>query len=365
MKVTPIDYRFSPEILTGYAMDEKTTFETLRRMGISFDKNAFNRLISFYNAQSAGDAAPDMISTPSNITPIQFLQWINPSVVTMLTTKTDIDDVVGYTKAGSWEDEEIVQPIIELLGSARPYGDKANSEQVSYNLNFEKRNVVRMEDSLEVGILEALRAARVRVNSHDIKKKGVTRVLEISRNLIGYNGYVEGDNKTYGFLNDPNLPAYKTVAVGANSSTNWKNKTYAEICADLVTAISTLQVQTGNNYDPYKVKATLVISVAAVQYLSTQNALGSQSVRQWLNQNYPLIEIKSSAFLDEANGGENVFYLYPDTIDGEKVIEQFGQEKMRFLGVWNKAKNFEEFYSNATAGVMLKIPAALVRYTGI
>lgn len=363
--LTPIEYRFKPEQLTGYAMDNDTTFETLRKFGISFSKDAFGKMQAIYNLKTAQDEAPGMITTPTNLTPIQFLQFINPSVVTMLTTKNDIDELVGFTKAGSWEDEEIVQQFIELLGSARPYGDKANPTLASFNNSFEKRTVVRFETSFETGILETERAARIRLNSHDIKKRAAAKVLEICRNLVGYNGYVEGDNKTYGLLNDPNLPAYQTVKTGASDSTNWKDKTYLEICADIVTAISGLQVQTGNNYNPYKDRASLYISVAAVQFLSTQNELGTQSVREWINKNYPLIDIKASAWLDGANGGENVFYLVADSVEGDKAIDQFVQEKMRFLGIWNKGKNVEEFYSNATAGVMVRIPTAVSRFTGI
>lgn len=363
--LTPIEYRFKPEQLTGYAMDNDTTFETLRKFGISFSKEAFGKMQEIYNLRTAQDEAPGMITTPTNLTPIQFLQFINPSVVTMLTTKTDIDELVGFTKAGSWEDEEIVQQFVELLGSARPYGDKANPTLASFNNSFEKRTVVRFEASFETGILETARAARIKLNTHDVKKRAAARVLEIGRNIVGYNGYVEGDNKTYGLLNDPNLPAYQTVATGASASTLWKDKTYSEICADLVTAISRLQVQTGNNYNPYKDRASLFVSVAAVQFLSTQNSLGTKTVKQWLAETYPLIDVKASAWLDEANGGANVFYLVVDYIDGDKTIDQYVPEKMRFLGIWNKGKNVEEFYANATAGVMVRIPVGTVRYTGI
>lgn len=363
---TQIESRLSPAMLTGYKMNDKTTFETLKKFGISFDEMSFETMKAMYKVATGMDAAPDMITTSSVLTPIQFLQWINPKVVTMLTTKRDIDELVGYTKAGDWSDEEIVQGFIELLGSARPYGDKANPNQSSYNVNFEKRTIVRFEDSLEVGVLEAERAAKGRINSHDTKKQAVTRTLEIVRNEIGFNGYIEGDNKTYGLLNDPELPAYISVAEGqaASNPTLWKNKTMKEICADFVTAFSTLRNQTGNNFDPQNDKFSIWISSAVVDYLSTQNEFGI-TVREWLNKNYPKAEIKSSAWLNEVNGGANVFYVVPDELEGDKVIEQYGQEKMRFIGLWNKGKSVEEFYSNATAGCMVRIPAGIVRYTGI
>ena len=40
------------------------------------------------------------------------------------------------------------------------------------------------------------------------------------------------------------------------------------------------------------------------------------------------------------------------------------QDALRLVGVEQHAKNFLESYSNATAGVMLRIPVGLVRFTG-
>lgn len=357
---TKIESRLSPAQLTGYKVNENTTWETLRKMGISFDEAIMNEITK----SVAADAAPEMITTGSVATPIQFLQWINPKVVTMLTTKRDIDELVGYTKAGDWSDEEIVQGFVELLGAARPYGDKANPNYASYNTNYEKRTIVRFEESLEVGILSAMRASKARLNEHALKKEAVTRILEIVRNEIGFNGYVDGDNKTYGILNDPNLPAYVNVAAGASASTLWKNKTMKEICTDLVTAFSKLRNQTGNNFDPQNDKFDIWISSAVVDFLSTQNEFGI-SVREWLAKNYPKATIKSSAWLNGVNGDADVFYVVPEELEGDKVIEQYGQDKMRFIGLWNKGKSQEEFYSNATAGVMVRIPAGVVRYSGI
>ena len=353
---TPIRQRFEAHQLYGFAIDKDTTWETLDKFGISASKKAL---------KSAMDAFPEMFTTASVATPIQFLQFLKQEVVTQLTTKKDIDELVGVTVAGTWADEEIVQAIIELLGQARPYGDKANPNLASYNVNYEKRTIVRFEEALETGILEEERASKARLNSRGTKKEAVAEVLEIARNLVGYNGYVDGDNKTYGFLNDPNLPAYISVASGAGASTLWQNKTYLEITKDIITAVSAVQVKSGNNFNPLTDESVLAVSVASFQYLNTRNALGTQSVLQWIKETYPKMEVKASAFLDGANGGANVFYLYAKKLGGKPVIEQNIQDKMRFLGLFNGGKKVVEYYSNATAGVMLLQPAGVVRYTGI
>lgn len=353
---TPIRQRFEGHQLYGYAVDKDTTWGTLDKFGISASKKAM---------QLAVDAFPEMFTSASVSTPIQFLQFLAPEAITQLTTKKDIDELVGIAMAGTWSDEEIVQAIIERLGSARPYGDKANPNLASYNVNYEKRTIVRFEEALETGILEDERASKARLNSRAIKKEAVAEILEIARNMVGYFGYTNGDNKTYGLLNDPNLPSYVSVASGAGASTLWENKTFIEITKDIITAVSALQVKSGNNFNPQADASVLAVSLSSYQYLNTLNTLGTMSVLDWIAKTYPKMEVKTSAFLDGANGDANVFYLYAKKLGGKDVINQNVQDKMRFLGLFNGGKLVREYYANATAGVFVLQPAGVVRYTGI
>ena len=353
---TPIRQKFEGHQLYGYAVDKDTTWGTLDKFGISASEKAM---------KLAQDAFPDMFTSSSVATPIQFLQFLAPEAITQLTTKKDIDELVGIAMAGTWSDEEIVQAIIERLGSARPYGDKANPNLASYNVNYEKRTIVRFEQALETGILEDERASKARLNSRAIKKEAVAEILEIARNLVGYNGYVNGDNKTYGLLNDPNLPSYVQVASGAGGSTTWEGKTFIEITKDIITAVSALQVKSGNNFNPQTDGSVLAVSLSSYQYLNTLNTLGTMSVLDWIKKTYPNMEVKTSAFLDGANSSANVFYLFAKKLGGKDVINQNVQDKMRFLGLDNRGKFVREYYSNATAGVFVLQPAGIVRYTGI
>ena len=354
---TPIRQKFEGHQLYGYAVDKDTTWGTMDKFGISASEKAMKDVM---------DAFPEMFTTPSVSTPIQFLQFLVPEAITQITTKKDIDDLVGLTMAGTWSDEEIVQAIIERLGTARPYGDKANPNYASYNVNYEKRTIVRFEQALETGILEDERASKARLNSRAIKKEAVAEILEIARNLVGYNGYANGDNKTYGLLNDPNLPSYVAVANNTgNTSTKWEDKTFIEITKDIITAISALQVKSGNNWNPQTDGSVLAVSLSCYQYLNTLNTLGTMSVLDWIKKTYPNMEVKASAFLDGANASANVFYLYAKKLGGKDVINQNVQDKMRFLGLDNRGKFVREYYSNATAGVFVLQPTGIVRYTGI
>lgn len=343
----------------AYAMDEATTETTLDALGVHYTAHAMDEFRAYAN-----DAAPALQTTPSNMTPVQFLQYWIPEMIKIVTASRDADEILGRDFAGSWEDEEIVQPVIEYTGKPRVYGDKTTFNLASFNINYEYRTIVRFEQDVEVGKLEEARASKQRVDAQGVKRDAAATALAINLNDIAFNGYNAGNNKTYGLLNDPSLPAYTAFAQGSASSTTWASKTFNEIVADIKAMMSALRVRSGNNFKPERDACTLALSVAVVDQLQTVNQLGGMSVLEWLHKTYPGCRVTSAVQLDGANSTANVAYLFADTIDGKKVIAQYMQDALRLIGVEQGAKNFKEVYSNATAGVMLRIPVGLVRYTG-
>lgn len=346
-----------------YVMDGKTTEQTLNLLGVSVDKGAIadrKEILSRY----AQDAAVAPVTTPSVTTPIQFLQhWIS-EIIEVVTAAREIDDLAGRTIAGRWEDESVVQTILERTGQARPYGDHTDIPFASWNTNFETRDIVRFEQGSFVGILEEARAAAMNVSSSSEKRNAAAESLAIEMNNVGFFGYNAGSNKTYGFLNDPNLPNYVSVATGAGGSTTWASKTYAEIIADIRTAFSALRVKSGNLFKPERDAATIALPVNCVDYLNVENSLG-RSVLEFIKSNYPNARIVSAVQLDGANSSANVFYIYADKINNKRVLDQYVQEVFKLLGVEKKAKGMLEDYTNATAGIIVAQPIGIVRYTGI
>lgn len=253
---------------------------------------------------------------------------------------------------------------MELTGTSVPYGDLTNVPLSSWNANYERRTLVRFEEGMFVGKLEDARAARANINSGDRKRAAAALALEIQRNRVGFYGYNSGANRTYGFLNDPTLPAYTNFPTGG-----WATATFLQITADLRGMFSALRTQSGDTIDPKTTLTTLVVSTNRVDYLSTVSDLGV-SVLRWLAENYPNCRIESAPELNSANGGANVVYLYAETVPGDgsdddgRVFVQVVPEKFRVLGVEQKAKGYEEDFTNATAGVMLKRPYAVVRRSG-
>ena len=65
-----------------------------------------------------------------------------------------------------------------------------------------------------------------------------------------------------------------------------------------------------------------------------------------------------------------MFYLYADSVqdmssDDGRTWAQIVPAKFQVICVAKLAKGFEEDYSNASAGVMLKRPYAVTRFSGI
>lgn len=344
----------------------------LRKIGFEFDPEALAGMVEAHGFD-ASDMAP--VPLPGLTTPtipglVQFLQAWLPGFVRVLTAPRNADELLGVQTVGAWEDEEVVQGILEGAGTAVPYTDHGNPPLSSWNVNYERRTVLRFESGLEVGKLEELRSARIRVSTSAEKRTSAAEALDILRNRVAFFGYNAGTNRTYGMLNEPNLPAYVSVAAtGTGGNTEWSTKTYLQITGDIRVMIAGLRVSTKGRINPNKDAIVLALPTSAVDFLSVTSDFGN-SVADWLKATYPNIRVESTPEFDTANGGESVGYIYAENIrdggsDGGNVWAQLVPTKFFALGVEKRVKTYVEDFANATAGVLLKRPWAVARYTGM
>jgi len=350
------------------AQDVQDALPHLGLLGIDLRPSTINQMMVGLRdaAQAFGqDSLTATLTQASLGTPIQFLQNWLPGFVQILTAARKADELMGMQVSGDWADEEIVQGVMELTGLAIPYGDLTNVPHSSWNTNFVRRTIVRMEEGMQVGILEEERASKMRVNSAEGKREAAGLALEIARNNIAFSGFNSGNNLTYGFLNDPGLPAYVAAPNGT-----WESATFLEIQQDILTALNALRTQSGDQIDPKSTQITLGLPTNRVDFLSTPPVYGAGSVTTWLKENYPNVRVVSAPQLNNANSNQNVMYVYAESVqdqssDGGRTWIQAIPAKFRILGVQKLAKGYEESYSNASAGAMLKRPWAVVRYTGL
>lgn len=301
-------------------------------------------------------------------TPAQFLQNWLPGIVRQVTKVRNADALMGVETVGSWEDEEVVQTASELTGKAELYGDVANIPLANYNATYERRSIIRFEQGVMMGRLEEARASKANINMGVEKRAAAADALDIIRNRVAFFGYNQPDTRVFGFLNDPNLPAYANVATGTTGLT-WSVKTFLEITKDIREAVNALVVQSGGNVRPQAVDMTLAIPLGFEEYMGVTSDFGV-SVGDWLAKTYPRIRVESAPELTGANGGANVFYLYAERVDdgstdGGSVIAQIVPARFMALGTEPRAKGVVEDYTNALAGVLCRRPWAVVRRSGI
>ena len=351
---------------TDYALDANID-QTLKGLGIGFAPGVLEKMAQSYAMDATN--IQQLVTTNSLSTPLQFLQNWLPGIVLIATAARKIDEIIGVDTVGTWEDEQVVQQVMELTGSPVPYTDNGVVPLTNWNLNFVQRTVVRSELGMHVGKLEQARSARVRVDSGDQKRAACTVQLEIQRNALGFYGYNSGNNQTYGFLNDPNLLAYNTVAT-VGGHTTWAQKTFLEIQGDILTAMAGLRNQTQGLVDPGNTPLTLTVATNSVDYLNKTSDFGI-SVNAWLKMSYPNVRIVNAPQFNLANSGANVFNLHADVVDdgmssdNRKTWTQIVPAKLQFLGVAVESKGYTEDYVNATAGALCKRPYAMYRATGI
>jgi hypothetical protein len=365
-------YRTSDK-MGGVALDEAQLAalardpQTMRRLGIAMDHNFARSALSV--AMDAGITQP--VTTPTTGVPVQFLQNFLQGVVHILTTARRGDVLAPVMTVGDWSDEEIVLTVLEHLGSPELYKDHGDMPLASWNNTYERRTIVRFELGAEQTKLDEERSAKANVNSMDEKRAAVALAFEILRNEIFFYGYNSGTNRTYGILNDPNLSAFITLPNGSGGDNTWASKTVAERVTDIVTAVATLRSQSGSQVDPESARLKLAVASSIKDLMNESDGSFSNgmTVNEWLSKNYPNITVDAIPEFDGADGGENVFYLYAESVDGSGTDDgltmiQAVPTKMTALNTVTTMRGMREGYTNATAGCFVKRGYAVVRYSG-
>lgn len=367
--------------LTGDMLElASKDMRSLTYIGLDIAPSKLDELVKHYNREigasnDAGmfgmDAVQPDVTSGSIVTPVQFLQTFLPGMVEVITDVRKADELVGITNVGAWHDQMIVQGLLERQGPVAAYSDRGNTEQTSWNLNFETRDIQRFETGLHSGRLEQARASEVRVDSAGTKRAAGAVALEIQRNNVAFYGYhSDAGTNTYGILNDPGLGAYTPVSV------EWNAATWDQIKNDILRTMALLRIQSTGNIDPSTAKLTMGIALSRIDYLDQATSYGV-TVREWMNKAYPNVRIVGVPQFDAVDaaltgeaGAENVLYMFADTVadsgsDDNATWVQAVPTKYYTLGVQQLTKGYEEAYSNATAGVFCKRPYAVARIVGI
>lgn len=393
LQVSPTHSRLSGRNVRPFIMNVANVTDAavsqLAKIGLPFDRQTVQSQVNYLFSQDEirvgvmDSAFTAPATVPSIPTPIQFLQNWLPGFVKVLTTARKIDEIIGINTVGSWEDEEIVQGIVEPAGIATEYGDLTSIPLVSWNANFARRTIVRAEQGISVGLLEEGRSAKMRLNSAEVKRQHAAVSLEIFRNAVGFYGWNNGDSRTYGLLNDPELMPFLTNFSGkswSDPAITDQDALWNNITNDLRAAFVQLRSQSGDNIDPESANLVLTLPTSKREFLSVTTKYGI-SVLAWLKDTYKKLRIVSAPELQGWNkdagvagaSSDDCFYLHVEEVDSAvdgstddgSTFAQLVVTKFLTLGVEKRAKSYVEDYSAATAGTLCKRPWAVVRVMGI
>lgn len=329
---------------------------------IAQDKDfALNDLKALGVGVAAMDSALIGPAATTGFVPAHMLQTWLAGTIRAITTPVDIDYVAGITTVGNWHDGEIGVRTEEDLGLAELYGDVTNIPLANSNGGVELRDVVRFEQGFQVGELEMRRMGAAGFQQEQSKRRAATKSLDVTRNLVGWNGIA--NTRTYGLLNDPNLPAVTALGAG----TAWQSATFDQLVAQFTAMRNALETQMGQSLRDEN-SFLLLLPAGYRGVMNVYNTAGNTSFGQWLSENYPNVRTEYINSLKAAIGGKDVGYLIAENVSDldesdtdSATLIQAVPSRYEVVGSEKRAKGYIETASNALAGIIVLRPWAITR----
>lgn len=311
----------------------------------------------------------EAVTTPNIQLPAGALMYIRPKAVEVLTAPEAADKIAAPQKNGNWGDEIVNIKVKEYLGHTSP-DDVEDDDGLLSGVNYSnvQRGVYYYRSGWRVNDREEATVGALQENARANKVEAAMRALRIDRNLFFLKGvsFKGLSAPIYGYLNDPSLSAYITVAAGASGDTEWSEKTPEEISNDITDAWAQLNTQSNGLAAEMLSKGKrlkLFLSPASEALFKRVNGYGLSAYKA-VNENYPGIEVVAVPQMAGANSGANVFYLSIDTDGNDTVLNSY-VEMARAYPIFQKDGVLSQKISAATSGGVVQYPMFVVRYTGI
>ena len=357
---------FMPAV-DGYAMDEMPrefqSMDALKMQGIGFNDHALTAAMAH-----ACDEAP--VTGGGSNNPWFFLNYLAKGVVTTVTQRTTIDEIVGRNSdCGGWANVAVTVQFRELTGHSAVYDDTVEGSvpRVGRAYSYETRDIVRLAAGTMVTELESRQAAMIpgQYSPNQDKRDAIALLFKLDRDAIGHYGYRLGGAKCWGLFNDPNLDAFVSVNADGDGKTTWADKSYFGIVADLMDAAAKVQKRCKANFSPAKDAFKLVIPNCCDAYLGKTTECNGYSVRSWIKDNWKKCEVIVDPCMDNALGGENIFYIIVEKLGTSPCIEQMVPAAAFLVGSMKREAGHSELWSMATAGCIAEQPLGVGRFFGI
>ena len=307
----------------------------------------------------ARDAA--LVTTPNTMVPAEFLAYIDPQVVEILTAPRNARLIFDESKKGDWVTAYSKWRMDEVVGSTQPYSDYANGTTSDVNSNWATREQYVFQTSIKYGMMEIARSSEAKQDLAAAKQRAAAVILDIDANKFALNG-VAG-KEIYGILNDPNLPAAITAAAtGTGQATQWNTKTTKAIYDDILSLFAELQ-QNSNGLITQNDRLKLCVSPWVSKSLGAATDF-NVSVLDMAKHYMPNLEIVVLPELHTVQAGETVL-LVADEVAGQKTGWLGFGVKLMSGPIVQEASSFHQKWWSSTYGGVVTQPFAVASMTGI
>ena len=300
----------------------------------------------------AQDAA--LVSTPNTAVPVEFLAYIDPLVVEILTSVRNARAVFDEVKKGDWTTSYEKWRADEIVGTTQPYSDYQSGTTSDVNSNWIAREQYVFQTTIKYGDREVDMAAQAKIELAASKQRAAATIIDIDSNkfyLLGVAG-----KSIYGILNDPNLP-------NATSVTAWGSKTTANIYADILNSLfGPLASRSGGhitNASPLKMLVSPEMNV-----LLGKATDFNVSVLDMLNKYFSNLEVVVIPELHSQLSGETIFMVCPE-VNGTPTGQLAFGDKMRMGRVVPETSSFRQKVVATTYGGLVYQPFAFSSITGM
>lgn len=317
--------------------------------------------ISGIFAGGAGQPAFDMQTLPSGGIPAVASQVIYPVIYQVLFAPLTATKFYSERQATTgWARDDELFPRTEEGYEIAGYSDKTRTGSTHINVNFERRQQARFEIMNEWGDLEQQRYGEARIPYVAYKQQ---KSIEAIRRFFN-TSYIYGilGKQTFGFINDPALPAAIAPEPTADGKTEWKDKDAIGIYNDFITLFSQLAATNRGLIDTNS-RMKLGVGPSANAYMSKVNALGTDTALSLINKTYPNIEVNIIPEFDTESGG--LVQLKAEDLGGTPVGEcVFGQKLLSFPVIVIHSQT-EQKLAAGTFGTVIYRPSAVAQMIGV
>ncbi len=325
-----------------------------------------NEFILAQNSRHAeqifGAFRDDAYSVTSQGTP-QYLTTIWTNNLFEVITRANVFDKVSHSfQQGMFGITNIKIPTVSYASNYALYSDFGVQGDSSINVNWIDRQIVNFERTLIYGDLAVAQMSMGKIDYINQLREGMLRQVKLHQDAIGFFGY-STNMEIYGLLNDPSLNPSITAGVKAgapsgSASTLWVYGIFFEIIADIASLFNAVISRAGGQVDGSTKSYLLIPPVNYTSIVSVTSPLGNITVRKWIEDTYPNMEIIQAPLLQGTGSPigstvANQIVLIFDNIEGQPCLLNAFATLYNSHGVVRLASSFQEKISYALGGAIV------------